>query len=89
MSTTNLEPAEIARRAKEIYARDLLPRLQPHHKGHFVVINVETGEYEIDADGVAATDRAAERFGDAPYFTIRVGYRTAYKIGCHSTGETS
>jgi hypothetical protein len=45
------------------------------------VLNLETGEYEMDADDTAALDRAKARFGRAETFALRIGYPTTYWLG--------
>ena len=72
---------EIVRRGQEIYERAIRAQVEPEHKGKLLVINIETGEYEMDADDAAALDRAKARFGRAKTFTLRVGYPTAYRLG--------
>ncbi len=76
--------ADIIRLGQRIYDERLKPILEPTHIGKFITINVLTGDYEMDEEDVAASDRAAERFGDAPTFTARVGYRTAHRLGSGS-----
>ena len=68
-------------RALRWYADKIGPEVEATGRGRFVVINVETGEYEIDDDDLAATRRARARFPDAPLFTLRVGYPAAYRLG--------
>jgi len=41
---------EFARRGDEIYERDLCPHVEAGNEGKFIVIDIETGAYEIDAD---------------------------------------
>jgi hypothetical protein len=43
----------------------------PQNRGKMLVINVETGEYEMD-DDVAAAKRTKARFGDAALFAMRI-----------------
>ncbi len=76
---------EVARRADEIYDRDLQARLEPDHKGEFLVLDVDTGEYELDADVLVAFQRAeARRPGGAGVrFVIKVGFPTAVRLGRH------
>ena len=57
---------------------------EPKNRGKMLVINVETGEYEMDADDVTAAKRAKARFGDAALFAMRIGYPAAYRIGASS-----
>jgi hypothetical protein len=41
---------EFARRGDEIYERDILPGVGPDDEGKLVVIDVESGAYEMDWD---------------------------------------
>ena len=72
---------EIAERGKAIYERELRSRLEPQHRGQVVVINIETGEHEVDTDHLAASNRAAARHPGAPLFALRIGYPTLGRIG--------
>lgn len=85
--TTALTDDEVVRRGQQIYARQIAPRLEPGDRGKFVIVNVETGDFEIDADDLAASRRAKERFEDAPLFTLRVGHPAAYRLGGASSGR--
>ena len=46
----------------------------PENRGKVLVINVHTGEYEMDED-VAAAKRANARFGNAALFAMRIRFR--------------
>jgi hypothetical protein len=81
MSIQGLSAEEVVRRGRAIYENKLRSELEPGNKGKLLVINVETGEYEMDADDVAAGERAKSRFPHAPLFTMRIGYRAAYRLG--------
>lgn len=72
---------EIAERGEEIYAREIKERVEPEEKGKFVVIDIETGEYEIDESDLAATKRALAKRAVAVLYHIRVGHRAATKLG--------
>jgi hypothetical protein len=87
MDLTRLSDEEIARRGQEIYDQSIRARVEPEHRGKFLIVNVETGEYEMDADDVTASIRAKEKYSDAPLFTIRVGYPTAYRMGGRFLGR--
>jgi hypothetical protein len=73
--------SEIAARAKAIYEEKLRNLVEPHHVGKYLVINVETGEYELDADDTAASRRAYEKFPNAALYGMRVGYPAWGRIG--------
>lgn len=70
-----------ARRGDAIYDRDTGPRVGPEDEGKFVVIDIETGAYEIDRDELAASDRLFARRFDAQMWTRRVGSRYARRFG--------
>lgn len=67
--------------AMAIYDRSIRARLEPTHNGEFVVINLDTGEYEVGERDAEVTLRARARFPKARLFTHRVGSEAAYRIG--------
>ena len=71
---------EFARLGDEIYDRDISPHVGPDDEGKFVVIDIETGAYEIDQDELAASDRLLARRLDAQIWTRRVGSRFARRL---------
>ena len=73
---------EFARLGDEIYDRDISPRVGPDDEGKFVIIDIETGAYEIDQDELAASDRLLARRLDAQIWTRRVGSRYARRLPC-------
>jgi hypothetical protein len=72
---------EFARRGDEIYERVVRPRLEADDLGKFVVIDIETSDFEIDADELAASDRLLARNPEAQVWLARVGSRYAYRFG--------
>jgi hypothetical protein len=72
---------EFARRGREIYQREIHPRLLPEDEGKFIAIDIDTGNYEIDADDYTAVERLLTRIPDAQSWLIRVGDRAAYRTG--------
>lgn len=72
---------EVSERGKEIYEKEIKERVEPHENGKFAVIDIETGEYEIDKSDLAATKRALAKRPEAVLHGIRIGYPTAYKLG--------
>jgi hypothetical protein len=72
---------KIAALGTRIYEQHLRHVLEPAQIGKYVVIDVETGEYEVDADRLAASDRAAAKRPGAPLYAARIGYRTIGRIG--------
>ena len=74
---------EFARRGDEIYERDIRQKLKPDDIVKFVLIDIETGEYEIDTDEMAASDRLLARYPAAPVWMVRAGYRCVRRFGPH------
>lgn len=72
---------EFSRRGKAIYERDIRPWAEPEHNGKYLAIDIETGQYEMDADNRAAVDRLYARLPDAQPFGMRVGYPTMRRMG--------
>lgn len=89
MSPETLDCEELARRGQEYYDKFLRAELEPGHKGEFLVLEVESGEYELDADEAAALNRAMERHPDRVFYVLRVGHRAAHRIGGGSLRRSS
>jgi hypothetical protein len=71
---------EFARRGDAIYERDIKPLVELEHNGKFVVIDIETGAYEVDADELAASDRLYGRLPNAEPWLRRAGSRYARRF---------
>ena len=48
---------EFARRGELIYARDIGPRTAPEDRGKSIVIDIETGAFEVNSSDLDATHR--------------------------------
>ena len=70
----------IAARGEEIY-HQLREKIEPKHKGKFLTIDIETGDYEIDADEVASSMRLVEKHPEAVIYCLRIGFPAAHRIG--------
>ena len=71
--TPRYSKEEFARRGDEIYDRDIQPHVTQADEGKFVVIDIETGDYEMDRDELVAHDRLSLRHPDAQVWFRRVG----------------
>lgn len=72
---------EFARRGREAYDSRVRPALRPEDDGKYVAIDIESGDFEVDGDDFAATDRLLARRPAAQTWLMRVGEPTAYRIG--------
>lgn len=84
MNTTRPSTDEIVRRGQQIYESRIRATVEREHFGEYLVLDVETGEYEIDKDHFAASKRAAAKRPDGLRYALRIGYRTAGRIGARS-----
>ena len=83
MPHTDYRPDEIAERGEQLYEQTIRDRVEAGNKGKFVVIDVESGDFDVDADDLTATKRMLAKHPDAVLFGVRIGYPTAYTLGAH------
>ena len=80
---------EAVRLGKEIYQRDVLPRVEADHFGEYVAIDVETGDWTVADTTRAAVERLRERRpGAVDVLCERVGYRALRSFGAGSLRRT-
>ncbi len=73
--------AEIVERGQALYDRKVEQKLVDADRGKMLVLDIETGEYELDRDEMAALMRARQKRPDAPFYVVRVGHPTAFRLG--------
>ena len=81
MPYTNYTSKEVASRGESIYRREIRHKVNPKHKGKFLVIDIETGEYEMNTDDLVATKRLLAKHPNAVVYGLQIGCPTAYRIG--------
>ena len=72
---------EIVRRGQEWYEREIRSKVEEGNKGKNLIIDIETGEYEIDDDQLAAAHRALAKHPGAALYGMRIGYRRWIRSG--------
>ena len=72
---------EFAQRGQAHYERDIRARVESGNKGKVVAIDIETGEYEVAEDTLAASDKLYARIPDAQIWCVRIGHRAVHRIG--------
>ena len=75
------ETGEIVDLAKAIYKEKIKHLVEPTENGKYVVIDVESGDYEIDEQIIAASGRLRERRPNAVVCKGIFGYRAADSLG--------
>ena len=81
MPEAQYSPEEVAARGEEIYAAEIRPRVEQDCHGLYLVMDVETGDYEIDPEDIVATKRLMAKRPDAVIYGLRIGYPAAYRLG--------
>jgi len=78
MIQTRLNNEELGERARELYEKSLRVQVEtPKNIGRIIVIDVETGDYEIDDLGIESSRRLQARHPGATLYALRIGYNTA------------
>src|SRR6266404_9225838 len=72
---------EFARRGDAIYLKEVRPKLKADDVGKFAAIDIESGEFAIDADELKACHKLRKRIADAQIWMVRVGSRSVHRIG--------
>ena len=73
---------EIARLGQEIYERDIRRKVEAGHHGEVVAIDVDSGNWAVGDNVIAATDRLREKLpGAVNVLSERVGYPALYHFG--------
>lgn len=81
MPVPRYSPEEFARRGREWYEKEIRQNVESGNEGKAVIIDIETGDYEMDQDSLAATHRFLAKKPDAQLYAIRVGYPAFAKRG--------
>lgn len=76
MLETPFLETEMGQRAKAVYEHSIQSKLSSEDAGKYLVIDLDTGEYELDANDLEAVMRAYHKKPVANRYTIRLGHRT-------------
>lgn len=73
---------EVAQKAKQLYDREIRQKVEHEDNlGKMIVIDAETGEYEIDESGVESILSLKRKNPNARLFMMRIGYNAAFGFG--------
>jgi hypothetical protein len=73
--------SERGQRAREIYDR-LRPTIEtPERIGQMIIIDPESGDYEIGVNEIEASRRLQQRCPGARLYGLRIGYKVAVSFG--------
>jgi hypothetical protein len=72
---------EIARRGQELYDQQIRHQVEADHHGKYLVLDVDSGAYEIGDNYLDLARGIHARRPGAPLYTVRIGYRAVGRIG--------
>jgi len=81
MRHPNLSPEDICSKGQAYYEEHLRLQVEKTSRGKILVLDIETGEYEIDSDHLAAARRVRAKHPDATLFAVRIGASAFGTIG--------
>lgn len=82
MQAILLSREEVARRAKKLYESSIRQQVEVEENiGKMVIIDIETGDYEVDETGLKASRNLSKKHPNARLFGIRIGYNVAVSFG--------
>jgi hypothetical protein len=82
MQAILLSSEEVAKRANQLYDSKIRQMVETAENiGKMVIIDVETGDYEVDGDGLQAAHNLYAKHPYARLFGIRIGYNVAAALG--------
>jgi hypothetical protein len=73
--------SDVGKMAREIYSRLRNSVETPENIGKMMVIDVDSGEFEIDEEGFDSSHKLKARNPEGRRFGIRIGYRAAESFG--------
>jgi hypothetical protein len=77
---------EFARRGHELYESQIRSQVEEGNHGKIVAIDIETGDFEVADESLAAAKKLLSRCPDAQIFGIRIGYRAVHRFGLWTPG---
>ncbi len=75
---------DLVGRGQRFYNEQLKALLEPEHTGRFVAIEPDTEKYFLSDTAIDALDAGRAEMPDKLFYLVRVGYRTAHKLGGHA-----
>lgn len=81
MKQSSLSRAEIVACGEHIFNTQIRPQIPSEHRGMYLVLDIDSGEYEVDREDLQATKRLLARCPEAVVYGLRIGHPSAYRLG--------
>lgn len=72
---------EFARRGQALYEQRVRAQVEEGNRGRIVAIDIETGEFEVGDDTLAASGQLLARCPAAQPWLVRIGHRAVHRLG--------
>ncbi len=72
---------EFAQRGDALYESQIRSQVEEGNHGKIVAIDLETGDFEVDASEIAACDRLEASHPEAQIWMVRIGSRYVRRFG--------
>ena len=80
MSHSRFSNSETAKRGRAVFEQAIRRQLKLTDHGKSLVLDVESGKYELDHNELAAVTRARAKRPEGVFYMLRVGHRTAFRL---------
>lgn len=81
VSQSRYSADETVRRSEEVYRQRLRAQVESEHRGRYIAIDIDTGDYELGDDYHAAAQTLMARKPDATIGVLRVGHSAVGRMG--------
>ena len=71
----------LAQRGQQLYDQHIRAQVEEAHRGDFLVLHVDSGDYEIAEDELTAFRRAKAKHPGAQFYFLRIGHTAVYRLG--------
>jgi len=77
MTLQSTAGTDLGDRARQLYARIRDQIEKPENLGKMIVMDVDSGDFEIDAKGIESSRRLLAGHPGASQYALRIGYKSA------------
>jgi hypothetical protein len=70
-----------ARRGTQIYEQHVRSQVEAGNHGKIVAIDIDSGDFEVADEGLAAANTLRSRRPDAQIWCVRIGYPVVHRFG--------
>ena len=72
---------EHTRRGTDLYERQVRSQVEEGNHGKIVALDIDSGDFEVAEEAIAACERLLVRHPDAQIWCVRIGYPGIHRFG--------